>query len=356
MKIEEFRGDELINRSNEIEFFKDYFKNVPQRILWVYGPKSSGKTTLIEYVIERVLMRDFGLFKASDYWVKYINFRGLLVTNYDNFISSFFEEVEDDEIDDFSEGEIEGEINLGVIRIKSKLFNQLSQNKKNLFNQLILNLQKIKKKKIIIIDEIQTLQDIYLNGERLLLNEFLNFCVRLTKELHTSHAVILTSNTVFLERIYNNSRLKKTTNFKLINHLEKKDIAAWLGQKGFNKEEIDLIYDYLGGCVSDIKKLLDEYRYYDTLKEYLDLEADRTKNEIEIFIAEKKLSDNFIDKFKFIANEIIETGYFYPKNLKDYIDIIFLLSENEILFFDPVNNIVSPSSRIYVKAFKRLME
>ncbi len=72
-------------------------------------------------------------------------------------------------------------------------------------------IQDIAKKKtpIIIIDEIQTLEDIYINSNRDLLKEFLNFCVRLTKELHLSHVTILSSNTIFIDRIYNDARLKK---------------------------------------------------------------------------------------------------------------------------------------------------
>ena len=53
MKIETYRGVPFIDREEEIEFFVDWFREAPQRILFVYGPKSSGKTTVIEYVIEK---------------------------------------------------------------------------------------------------------------------------------------------------------------------------------------------------------------------------------------------------------------------------------------------------------------
>ena len=134
------------------------------------------------------------------------------------------------------------------------------------------------KKNILIIDEIQTLQDIYINGDRLLLNEFLNFCVALTKETHSSHVLILTSNTLFLDKIYNNSKLKETSKFKLIDHLEYEVIKKWLETKEFSKEEIDLIYDYLGGSATRIKKLLEEYKYFSSIKEYLEEEVEIAKN------------------------------------------------------------------------------
>ena len=53
--IKIFRGVEFIDREKEIEFFLNYFNQNPERILWVYGPKSTGKTTLIEYIIENEL-------------------------------------------------------------------------------------------------------------------------------------------------------------------------------------------------------------------------------------------------------------------------------------------------------------
>ena len=72
MKTTYFREVPLVNRDKEKEFIKDYFTKVPQKILWIYGPKSTGKTTLIEYIIENELFDDFKLFKSSKYNVKYL--------------------------------------------------------------------------------------------------------------------------------------------------------------------------------------------------------------------------------------------------------------------------------------------
>jgi len=45
MKIVTSRGAPFVDREEEIEFFVDWFNEVSRRIFWVYGPKSSGKTT-----------------------------------------------------------------------------------------------------------------------------------------------------------------------------------------------------------------------------------------------------------------------------------------------------------------------
>ena len=349
MVIKTFREKEFINRDKEIEFFKDYFESVPDRIMWVYGPKSTGKTTLIEYIIENKLL------PTKKYWIKYINLRGLFVTNYDKFIYSFFEESEGE--DDFnSKGEIGVEFNLGVIKINSKIFKAIKEKKINLFDELINGLKKIDKKKIIIIDEIQTLEDIYLNGEKLLLHEFLNFCVRLTKELHLSHIVILTSNTLFLNTIYQNAKLKETSRFKLINHLEYNDIKEWLKTKNFSKEEIDLIYEYLGGSATRISKMLRNYKYHNSLRDYLEQEVKLAKNEVLYMLKIQKDDEIKID-FKTIIKDIVDNGYFIDNSLDDrYLKVIKIFSDVEILFYDPINNITLPNSKIYQKGFEAILK
>ena len=353
MLVKQFRNVDFVNRESEIEFFINYFETKPERILWVYGPKSTGKTTLIEYVIEEKLTSGLKIF--DKYWIKYINFRRSIVTSYDTFIESFFEEVDDSENDDFSEGEIEGEINLGIIRVKSTLLSQFKQKKKNLFNTLIQKFKKIKKKKIIIIDEIQALEDIYMNGERLLLHEFLNFCVALTKETHLVHIVILTSNTLFLNTIYQNSKLKETSRFKLINHLKYNEVEYWLTNNyQLSIFNCQLIYDYLGGSVTRIKKLLEEYKYFSSIKEYLEKEVQIAKNEVKVLFELKKLNKNQIEQFYFVIDKIIKQGYFDNGEFSGYLEIISIFCEVEILFFDPLENKTYANSKIYEKAFGEL--
>ncbi|MDQ7031190.1 MAG: ATP-binding protein [Desulfonauticus sp.] len=351
MLIKEFRRVDFINREKEIEFFLNYFKQEPERVLWVYGPKSTGKTTLVEYIIENYLSKD------KSYNIKYINFRGLLISSFDNFVESFLEEKDE---------EIQTELNrnynmLGLFKLEAKTLKKIKEHKKNLFNYLLEEFRKDKRKNIFIIDEIQILQDIYINENKFLLNEFLNFCVRLTKETHLSHVLILTSNTIFLNEIYNSSKMKKTSRFKLINHLGKEDIKEWLIKKnlGFNLEEIELIYDYFGGCVSDIKKLLEEYKEYSSLKEYLDAMAEIAKNEI-IFEKNNNLTNQEFELFLEIAQVILKRGNFIfdetnEEKRRKLKKVINRFCDVEILFFDPVKNTVTANSKIYIKAFEKIL-
>jgi len=351
MAIKKFRGVDFINREKECEFFLNYFKNKPERVMWVYGPKSTGKTTLIEYILENEL-------NSKEYWIKYLNLRGQMVSTYENFIYSFFDELDEDE-------DIQTELNrnydIKIFKLEAKTIKKIKEHKKNLFVELINELQKIKKKKILIIDEIQTLQYIYMNGGKLLLNEFLNFCVRLTKETHLSHVLILTSNTIFLTQIYNNAKMKGTSDFKLIDHLPYGEIEAWLISKdlGFRVEDVKLIYDYLGGSVALIKKLIDFRKEYNSLKEQLEEMAEIAKNEI-IFEKNRDLTNKEFEIFLQLAKIIVKNGSFIfdendEEKRKDLKKIIHRFCDVEILFFDPIKNRVTANSRIYVKAFERIL-
>ena len=349
MQIKEFRNDEFVNRIEEIEYLKQRFEKTPKEILWLYGPKSTGKTTLIEYVIEKELTSDLKIF--SKYWIKYINFRGLMIGSYDSFINSFFEESEDG--DDF-EDEVKGGFNLGVIKLETKTLQKIKEKKKNLFNELIEKFRKLNKTKILVIDEIQTLEDIYFNGEKELLKEFLNFCVRLTKETHLAHVVILSSNTIFIDQIYNDAKLKVTSEFKKIDHLDKEIIFEYLEYKGIKEKE--LIWEYAGGCIPLIQRVIRKKDEFNSLKECLEDEVELALSEI-IDILRRRFDDDEKEEFERIAKIIIKDGYF--KTSKDDEDItikvIDFMAEKEILFFDPLKRKVTGNNRLYEKAFEEFL-
>jgi len=281
-----FRGVPFIDRESEIEFFKNYFKENPQRILFVYGPKSTGKTTLIEYVIENELIDDKKFFKSSKYNIKYINFRSKLIANYNTFLDSIITK-ENKKLEE----KLSASINLGIFKLNSEIFEAVKEKEIDVFEALIDEFKKSNKKNIFIIDEIQVLEDIYINGNKELLKEFLNFCVSLTKETHLSHVVILTSNTIFLNRIYNDSKLKATSIFKLINHPKEEVAIKLLKDLGYDNEKIDLIIDYLGTTFTYLIKLAEFVRADEDikrLKEYLEEEKLDAYMQIKDMLIRKK--------------------------------------------------------------------
>mgnify|MGYP006283304499 CR=1 FL=1 len=69
----------FINRQDEIEYIKQWIEEEPKHILFFYGPKSSGKTTLISKFVEEHLN------DATKFSVKLFNLREVLIVNYENF-------------------------------------------------------------------------------------------------------------------------------------------------------------------------------------------------------------------------------------------------------------------------------
>ena len=231
MRIIEYRRVPFVDREKEEKWLLERFSQEPEKILFIYGPKSSGKTTLMEYLVENVLKKDKSLY------VNYVNFRGYAIVNYDSFLDVYFQPIEDEnkpfiekalEYLPISIGRFGGNVSLPIKGIQFglniELYDRLVEKKIDPFNLLLEILKKIKRKQmpILILDEIQTLQDIYMNGElkkKHLLTEFLNFLVSLTKETHLAHVVVMTSETLFLEKIYNHSKLAKTSDFYKIDHI-----------------------------------------------------------------------------------------------------------------------------------------
>jgi len=351
-----FRGEKLIDREEEIKFLLDWFEKLPKEILWIYGPKSSGKTTIIEYVVENELFEDFWKFKTKrDYWVRYINLRRYLISSYNSFIEAFLKPKKESKK---KEEKIDARMSIGIFEIKASVLNEVKEREKDLFNALTSEIQGIaeKKKVVLIIDEIQTLEDIYINGDRELLKEFLNFCVSLTKELHIAHVVILSSNTVFIDRIYNDAKLKVTSEFYKVNHLDYETIGNWLQEEGFQNSEIELIWDYLGGCIPLIQKMLRERKNYASLKDYLERRKWLAYTEIVDFLGRGNFSADEEKKFDEIIMEILEKGCFmYNRERKEYLPVIEKWAEKEILFFDPLDLRVTGNSRIYEKGMEILV-
>ncbi|WP_052507085.1 ATP-binding protein [Desulfonatronovibrio magnus] len=74
----------FINRQAELGYLSSWIEERPEHILFLYGPKSSGKTTLLYQFIKRNLPR-------TEYDIKHFNLRELLLINYESFLRAFFE-------------------------------------------------------------------------------------------------------------------------------------------------------------------------------------------------------------------------------------------------------------------------
>ncbi|HPO61749.1 MAG TPA: ATP-binding protein [Candidatus Kapabacteria bacterium] len=246
----------FINRQYELAFLRAFIQDTPNRLLFMYGPKSSGKTTLLIKFVEEIE-------KSKIYNTMFFNLRELLICSYKDFIQVFFEPENTDK-----ENRKKIEYDLKVFKISFETIKQLENNQVDPFKVMKMNLEHFKSQgiiPIIIIDELQALSEIYFNGQRELLKELFNFFVAMTKESHLCHVIISSSDGYFIERIYSDSKLHKTSEFLEIDYISREDVFNWLNnlekESGITvftltQEQIELIWHYFGGSVWEISNLL----------------------------------------------------------------------------------------------------
>ena len=73
----------FVNREKETAYLRRYINERPESILFLHGPKSSGKTTLLYKFFDHIE-------KEQHLDVKFLNLREKLKGNYKDFIRIFF--------------------------------------------------------------------------------------------------------------------------------------------------------------------------------------------------------------------------------------------------------------------------
>ncbi len=150
-----FKGKPFVGRSKEIENLKKFFATVPDSILFLYGPKSSGKSSLLLKVIE-----DLDTQKHS---INHISLRNVLIYDFKSFLNVFFPQDFRGKFQDIASGIT---FNTGFFSIGVADENFL---KENPFGVMSAKLKQAREKgiiPIIIIDEIQELKNIYSFSEK----------------------------------------------------------------------------------------------------------------------------------------------------------------------------------------------
>ena len=248
----------FINRKQELGYLEQWISEKPDNLLFIFGPKSSGKTTLLSEFINRNL-------PDSSYDIKHFNLRKIFIVNYQHFIQTFFSLDYSKAREDVKERR---QYNLKVFQLTVDTLKGLKQKNLDPFAVMEKELEKTVAagiRPVIIIDELQALEGIYFNGQRELLQELFNFFVAMTKESHLCHVIIASSDGYFIERIYNDSKLKKTSRFLEVDYLAKEDVLFWLndlaGQSKIraftlSDPQVEAIWDTLGGSCWEISAFL----------------------------------------------------------------------------------------------------
>ena len=344
----------FINRQEEISYLKKWIEERPNQILFFFGPKSSGKTTLIYKFVEGFLSDE------SKFSVKLFNLREVLIVNYDDFLQRFFA-LEDPREKDSTQTR---QYNLKVFKLTLKTQQKIKDRQLDPFDVMKAELKDLNSKGIkpvIIIDELQALDFIYFNSQRELIKELINFFVAMTKESHLCHVLLSSSDGYFIEKLYNDSKLRKTAKLFEVDYLPEGDIVYWLNNlekesniKDYTLSEsrIEYIWDHFGGSIWEITSLLGDFlkvcrdgkvddgemekiieRYMiqarSYFKEYAGLDASKTEllREINKHIQNK----GFVEEL--FLGRLLEQGFYADR--KALLEELNHLVRNNYLYYNP---------------------
>ncbi len=357
---------EFFDREKEKQEILNILKVKPQLLNFIYGPINSGKTTLIQKLIEDL--------PKDKYVVFYINLRGKLIKEYGGFVRVLFK-VKRKEISEklTEKGEklakkalvLAGRYLSGIPIEKDMLDGFLeTESSEDVFEFLEEYFLKISETKIpiLIIDELQVIGDLEINGKAIY--KLFNFFIRLTKELHICHVFALSSDSLFIERVYSEAILKNRCRYLLVDDFDEKTARKFLEKYGFAEEEIKLANDYVGGKPSLLTTMIDEKKIGRGIKEYVEKGLADSNEEIAqllyniktigvtIKYQEKDIDVNYEGTTEILKNFSGKEFYKYSVITPEQ---CYLVSKN-ILFVDTREKIIKPQTRFDLLAIRKILK
>jgi AAA+ ATPase superfamily predicted ATPase len=352
----------FINRENELKELRRFIDKEPSEILFLHGPKSSGKTTLLYKFLEQIQ-------KEQKLEVKFLNLREKLIGNYKDFIRIFFGIDYSRSKEDVKE---KREYNLfKFFKLSVEVLKGLESGELDPFEIMKREFIKLTEKRIkpaVIIDELQAIDHIYMNNgqERQLIIELFNFFVAMTKESHLAHIIIASSDGYFLNTVFNDSRLKKCSEFYRIDYLGKEDVMEWLlNLEKYSKikdytlapEDAEKIWDTVAGSMWEIQYLLG-HLFDNSIDQVLTLYKKKMKG----IITHYAMLDRHRRELLRLVNEkgILGSGDTDLENLPieptRIKELLRDMVKNNILYFDPTEATYYPQGKSYQWGIKLYFE
>ena len=354
---------EFYNREKELRDLLNMINQDPNLITFIYGPINSGKTVLMYHLVNEILPK-----QEEKYATFYINLRGYSITKQEEFLKVLFEVCDEDSFKKKFDGILKGlEKYHKAIPVIRRIWREFFYGEKSFdaFKHVEDFLQELNDKglkPIIIFDELQVIKDIKIN--ELLIYRVFNLFIRLTKELKLCHVFAITSDSTFIEKIYNEAMLQDRAKYYLVDDFDREIVENLLRDKGFSDEEINLVWNYFGGKPIYLVEAIQSKNMGKNIKEeverMLKLREVQIRDRIEVLkfvekhvriegkeiVVDRNRLLNLLSRFK--HEEIIPYEGISP-------ELLYLI-ENNILFLDPVNNIVKPQSKLNLLAIRNLLK
>jgi AAA+ ATPase superfamily predicted ATPase len=346
----------FIDRKTELKELRSFVNKEPSEILFLHGPKSSGKTTLLYKFFEQIQ-------KEQKLDVKFLNLRKKLTENYKDFIRIFFGVDYSQSKGSKADVKEKREYNLfNFFKLSVEVLKGMETGELDPFEIMEAEFLKLNKKgvkPVLIIDELQAIDHIYMsNGsKRQVIIELFNFFVAMTKESHLAHIIIASSDGYFLNTLYTDSRLKQTSEFYKVDFLGREDVMEWLlnlekyskiSDYTLGEKDAEKIWNTVGGSMWEIQNILG-HLFDKPLNTVLSLHKKRMKGAIAHYASfDKKRQDilRLVKEKKILRYLDIDPERLgvEPRELKTLLkDMV----RNNIIYFDPVEASYYPQARSY---------
>jgi AAA+ ATPase superfamily predicted ATPase len=271
---------------------------------------------------------------------------------YEDFLKAFFHVETKGE----KKEKLGSNINIGFFKINASVEKKILEKRADPFKVMeteFLDLTRKGIKPVLIIDELQALDKVYLNNdkERQLITALFNFFVAMTKQSHLAHIMIASSDGYFLKTIYDDSKLKKSSKFYMVDYLPKEDVMEWLlNLEKYSKitdyilsqEDAEKIWDVVGGSMWEIQDILSQL-FEHPIDEVLANYKQKMLGMITYYIVQKGRKKREEILRHFVANEKLwakDTNEEDEEFLRDMVT-------NNILYFDPTQAVYYPQGKSY---------
>lgn len=319
----------FVNRDAEIWQLKNMLDSPPNSPLFIYGPKSSGKSTLMMKIAQAypgdVFFYDFRARSPAE-------LHRVLALQRPGFATR---------IRDFFRRKVQGDHVRDGIWVREHQLDLMAKGKVDPFAPLVSKLKDFNRP-LLVLDEIQVLKNSGLDRKEL--SQLLNFLITITKRLHVAHAIVVTSDCLFIDDIAREASLEEAAEYLYVGDLPKKNVLEWLKEEGMPKEKAEEVYDTVGGRPYDLWIVIQHFRATEdigVLKPMVRRKTSRVKMLLQSAGAKEQ---RFVRR---LSKGPLSLGDVRPSILEWAV-------ENEIAFFDPVNGEVYSISRSMQKALQEL--
>ncbi len=193
-------------------------------------------------------------------------------------------------------------------------------------------------------DELQNLKEVYLNGDRKLVDRLFNFFVAITKVNHLSHVLVMMLDAFFIEEIHLSSALKNTSEYYLVDYFNDDTAMRILLDEGLSEEDARYVVENIGGVPWMMERILSSRDVKAKVRELYEIHMGRLR--------EFLLRCRDYERAEAVLKELLE-----GKDVlrRENISIIEALVQSEILFYDPLKGTVAFQTRLDERAAREII-